>query len=607
MLQSVRSENITKSALQPLETGQIKESLNASGLLEERDCTSNHSLNQSLEFQKHQNLNQQEEKSSTPECLHSTKKQTSKDRSKTSSSTTQTTLSSGTSEVVSTGKDKDCYPFWNNATKELSQKLLLHIKTGFVDSDWSCWNGYSRSIKSGLPFIASWKQPKLKQTSLPRTYWQSRTSLWREITDRELQKRRENAKKRNKGQKKDYKPKEEPLFKCQKHKLIPNQPQSKLFKRWFGVYRWTYNKCCDLLKNRIIKHVPTWKEIRELIVNIKTIKEQFSNEQDWILEVPYDIRDKAAREFVKNLKTQVKLGKSLNDFELHYKSKKTDQALEIDVKHWHQGSPFTSVWKKEKLEPIRFHNKRKKYSYTIKNPKTAVRLISSLKCSKFLLCTPSSVEDGVVKVCDNQTDSDYKVVFIDPGVRTFITGYDSDGRIIEFGVGYEKILGLCQRLDRLVSVASKAKHRTRYHLKNRVLPRIRKKIKSIVSDLHWKVAKFLCNNYSDIHLPLFETSRMVKKSPVRRLNSKTARMMCTWSHYKFEQALRYRCRVTGSRLFTANEAYTSRTCCLCGNLNPKYSSKTFRCNSCGLCIDRDINGAICICLRQCTVELKKDT
>jgi putative transposase len=93
---------------------------------------------------------------------------------------------------------------------------------------------------------------------------------------------------------------------------------------------------------------------------------------------------------------------------------------------------------------------------------------------------------------------------------------------------------------------------------------------------------------------------MLKKAG-RVINSKCARMMCTWSHYKFHQLLCYKASVTGAVVHIANEAYTSKTCCRCGVLRDKLGgAKTFLCRACGLCIDRDINGAINICLRQCS-------
>lgn len=131
----------------------------------------------------------QELKSSTPECLHNTKKRTLNARSKISNKRTRITQSSKTSPLASTGRDPDCCPFWNKSAEALSKRLWSHIETGFVDSDWSSWNGSSRSMKSGSSFITRWKCPLTQPPNLPRTFWRSQTTSWRRTTENELARR----------------------------------------------------------------------------------------------------------------------------------------------------------------------------------------------------------------------------------------------------------------------------------------------------------------------------------------------------------------------------------------------------------------------------------
>ena len=50
---------------------------------------------------------------------------------------------------------------------------------------------------------------------------------------------------------------------------------------------------------------------------------------------------------------------------------------------------------------------------------------------------------------------------------------------------------------------------------------------------HKKLTKWLVSNYETILLPKFETSDMVTRGQ-RRIGSKTARQMLTWSHYRFQ-------------------------------------------------------------------------
>ena len=106
----------------------------------------------------------------------------------------------------------------------------------------------------------------------------------------------------------------------------------------------------------------------------------------------------------------------------------------------------------------------------------------------------------------------------------------------------------------------------------------------------------MCQNFTSILLPVFETQNMVKRAK-RKIRSKTARQMITWSHYQFQQRLITKAEEWGVRVILCDESYTSRTCGACGLLRPKFSSKTFKCPHCHSVLDRDVNAARNILLR----------
>ena len=62
------------------------------------------------------------------------------------------------------------------------------------------------------------------------------------------------------------------------------------------------------------------------------------------------------------------------------------------------------------------------------------------------------------------------------------------------------------------------------------------RVRNLIDECHKKVVKFLVANYSVILLPSFETQQMVLRSQ-RKLNSKTARAMITWSQYCFSKSI----------------------------------------------------------------------
>ena len=74
--------------------------------------------------------------------------------------------------------------------------------------------------------------------------------------------------------------------------------------------------------------------------------------------------------------------------------------------------------------------------------------------------------------------------------------------------------------------------------------------------------------------------------------------MATWAHDRFRQRLTFKCRQFGCKVAIVNEAYTSKTCSCCGNV--KYNlggAKVYKCRACGAVMDRDVNEAKNIFLR----------
>jgi len=160
---------------------------------------------------------------------------------------------------------------------------------------------------------------------------------------------------------------------------------------------------------------------------------------------------------------------------------------------------------------------------------------------------------------ENQARSK-RVVALDPGVRTFLTGYDPAGHLIDIAPGaVARIVDLAAQLDRLTSIVALAPN-ARKRLRLRKAPmRLRERIRSVVNDVHKKAACFLAAAYDLVLLPTFESSRMVQRAR-RRIRSKTARSMLPWAHYRFRLTLIARARRTGCVVRLVTEEDTSKTC-----------------------------------------------
>ena len=188
-----------------------------------------------------------------------------------------------------------------------------------------------------------------------------------------------------------------------------------------------------------------------------------------------------------------------------------------------------------------------------------------------------------------------RVVALDPGVRSFLTWFSEDdaGHIGKGDFG--RIQRLCAYLDDLLSRASKVGHQRRRNM-HRAADRMRLRIRNLMDELHHKAASFLVDNYDVILIPRFESSDMVRRG-ARRLSRKSVRNLLTFAHYRFRSFLEWKAEQTGKTVLVVNEAYTSKTCSWSGEIIGNLGGRKVVTGIDGIRLDRDINGARGIFLR----------
>ena len=197
------------------------------------------------------------------------------------------------------------------------------------------------------------------------------------------------------------------------------------------------------------------------------------------------------------------------------------------------------------------------------------------------------------RVATVKAENQGRIVALDPGVRTFLTGYAEDGAF-KIGSGdFARIARLGCFMDDLISRMSKAKAKQRRRMK-KALSRMKFKVWDLIDDLHFKTIRFLLSNYDAVLLPTFETSEMVARSN-RKIRSKTVRAMLSFSFHKFGMRLQSKAAELGKQVYRVNEAYTSKTASWTGEIKHIGSAKTITSN--GVAVDRDVNGARGIFLR----------
>lgn len=501
------------------------------------------------------------------------------------------TKSSPKLPVDSISRGHTLTPFWTESSKEISNNWLSPIGTDYVALDSNSSSEFVRPLVQKSWFSAQLKIPKETSTAqnCQKICSASSRCLSQKIMDtvplkvvdekseseKPMKKRRVESKKQKPQPEKDQKL---PAGKAIKVRLYPNSEQKSTLAKWFGTARWTYNKCLDVIEKEKVPKKK--KDLRAKCLN----SENFTDEKTkWVLETPYDIRDEAMNDLLKAYTSTFARGDE--KFKMKYKTKK-DPTQSIAILNKHYGKP------------------KRVYSF-LANIKSAERLPSTLdydsrlimnRLGHYYFCIPKPLQPKL----DNQQLGG--IVAMDPGVRTFQTCYDGSGLVAEFGKNdIGRIYRLCHYHDDLQSRWSQPEvnHKKRYRMKKAAL-RINLKIRNLVDELHKKLSNWLLTNYQVILLPKFETSKMIRRGQ-RRIRSKTARAMVTWSHYKFQQRLLSKAReYPNCRVYIVTEEYTSKTCGSCGHLHQKLGgNKKFKCPNarCKTICDRDVNGARNILLK----------
>ena len=314
---------------------------------------------------------------------------------------------------------------------------------------------------------------------------------------------------------------------------------------------------------------------------------------------PYDMLTDEVRSFCSNLKScYTNLNNNnIKTFELKHKNTLLSQSVLIPKKSMTPDGIFPSILgKTPKFE--RFVKKDDNHHDS--------RLTYDKRKKKFYV---HIVYEVTKKKNINDEDVRHPVVALDPGEASFMT-YFSTSHYGSIGDNLRvPILKYQTRIKKLQSCLKRNKNKKGNKLNNR--RRIKKRIqgiyqniKNLVKELHNQTAIFLCRNYKRIIIPVFQTKRMISNGPKKtdtrtpkekarrsKLNKRVKFTLNQLSHYRFRQHLIHKCNEYGCQIDVVDESYTSMCCTKCGKLSKNYTRRQKHCNHCGFKINRDINGA----------------
>ena len=175
-------------------------------------------------------------------------------------------------------------------------------------------------------------------------------------------------------------------------------------------------------------------------------------------------------------------------------------------------------------------------------------------------------------------------VGIDLGVKTLATL--SDGTVIPNPHSLKTGERQLRRAQKALSRKTKGSKR-RAKARERVA-RLHAHVANRRHDALNKLTTMLSRTYSDISIEDLNVAGMVK-------NHRLAKAVEDASFYELRRLLEYKTAKTGAKLHVIDRWYpSSKTCSNCGSVKAKLSltERVYKCEHCGLTIDRDLNAAI---------------
>lgn len=351
------------------------------------------------------------------------------------------------------------------------------------------------------------------------------------------------------------------IMKCKMIKLNPTPEQHEILKSWLEIYRRVYNVTVKYFKkNKLCSKFNARKSIKPIINNNKNLANLIKK-----TKIPIHTVDNAIFDVIKAYDSCYSNYRSgnINHYRLRYKKiTQPTKTLVLESCNFKQGAKGL---KKKSLKDL--------------NPSSPINTQHDVRLSfngkTYILNIPEEKKtDQVFNRCNSCA--------LDSGVRTFQTLYSPDGICFKFCSDTSKLKTIIDRIDNVKKFENNYEN---------YLKRLRTRVKNFVNDLHWKTISFLCHNFNTIFLGNLSTKGIVSNN--NSVLTKTTKRICyLLSHFTFRQRLEFKCKQFGCDFRVVDESYTSKTCSSCGEIKENLGgAKIYNCDKCKLEIDRDINGA----------------
>lgn len=350
-----------------------------------------------------------------------------------------------------------------------------------------------------------------------------------------------------------------------KFKLKPTKEQEQQLVQWTGCSRWIWNWCLSTNKEEYEK---TKKFIFkfDLKKQIPLLKKEFP----WLSEAPSQALQNRVLDFDAALKRVWKQGNGFPKFKSRHIEHHNTLRMEQVGSHI---KPTKKQIKVPKLGWVKW-TRHRPLEGKLKN-------ITIKKENNHWWCI------CLCEVPDVETRSDFhesEVVGIDLGISSFVVM--SDGNNIKSTNEYRKAEKKLKRQQRKLSRKKKgSNNRNKQRIK---VNKIHAKIKNKRQDFTHKLSNQIAKDYPVIAVEDLTINGMKKNRHLSKSISDQG-----WA--VFLNQLLYKAKRNGGTAIKIDKfAPSSKTCSCCGNIKESLmlSERIYKCENCGLELDRDLNAAI---------------
>jgi putative transposase len=211
-------------------------------------------------------------------------------------------------------------------------------------------------------------------------------------------------------------------------------------------------------------------------------------------------------------------------------------------------------------------------------------------------------EENTRKKRQPRTMRDDGIAAFDLGIKTLAVGVTDQGRFYHIG-GFKGYRYYNKQLDKIRSKRDKCKKKSRRYIHlSSVYKRVAEKKHRKQRDCLHKASHLIAGTLAERAVVIGNLSQrqmVIKKqeeeTPKERRKRQIRNRMVynDWGLYGFVQMLAYKCLRFGKELHSIDERDTTKTCHVCKRKKdmPLWI-RTYRCENCGLVMDRDENSAV---------------